>query len=503
VPAAASALKRWVIGAESLGNPPHSGPALLPTHRCRVNGRRRAELSAVFGRIFLERSMPPHEIKTILAQLREQGRAINAAAAAMSRDLSDDEVAKLEELAGQIEAREQELRQAEAAAAQRQRLAAAFAEAEPASTQQPHTPPAAATPVITQQHERSEDDPRAGFRTGQEFMRAVLRNGQGLAADARLAPLAAVGADEQRGNSDPAGGFLVPTAFAPNLLETGFEGDPTADYTMRMPMESASVTLQARTDKDHRTSVSGGFRVYRGSQASNHQSSVGAFEQITLKANPLTGLAYATDDLIQDSPISIAAIIEAGFRSEMGAKILAEKIHGSGVGEYEGILTSPALVTVAKESAQTDSTIVGKNIAKMRARCWGYDNAIWIANHDTIPQLLGAHIAGTNGDVAIFAPSMQQDVPNILLGRPIFFTEYASALGQTGDLICVNFSEYLEGNYQPIIGSSSIHVRFEASEQAFKFRARNDGRGWWRSPITPHKSAATLSPFVTLAARAS
>jgi len=49
--------------------------------------------------------------------------------------------------------------------------------------------------------------------------------------------------------------------------------------------------------------------------------------------------------------------------------------------------------------------------------------------------------------------------------------------------------------------AESVHVRFLNHERTFKFWMENDGRCWWRSAMTPKRSASTLSPFVTLATR--
>ena len=43
----------------------------------------------------------------------------------------------------------------------------------------------------------------------------------------------------------------------------------------------------------------------------------------------------------------------------------------------------------------------------------------------------------------LFNPSRGIDVPDTLLGRPIFFTEYAKTLGDEGDLILAVWSQYL------------------------------------------------------------
>jgi HK97 family phage major capsid protein len=90
-------------------------------------------------------------------------------------------------------------------------------------------------------------------------------------------------------------------------------------------------------------------------------------------------------------------------------------------------------------------------------------------------------------------------MPTSLLGRPIFYTEYLPTLGSAGDVLLCNWSQYIEGTYQPLQSAESIHVRFVNNERAFRFTMRNDGAPWWRSVLTP-KNGSTLSPYVTLAA---
>jgi hypothetical protein len=86
----------------------------------------------------------------------------------------------------------------------------------------------------------------------------------------------------------------------------------------------------------------------------------------------------------------------------------------------------------------------------------------------------------------------------MLLGRPIFYSEYASTIGDPGDLILGNWSQYLDGLYQPLQSAESVHVRFVEHERTFKFWVRNAGAPWWRSALTPAESTTTLSPFVVI-----
>lgn len=362
-------------------------------------------------------------------------------------------------------------------------------------------PPAgSSTPHIIVKGDASADDPKRGFSTPREFMFAVMQ-AKGRQIDQRLAPLrvAAAGSDEQGNYSDTYGGFLVPPAYLPGLKSVQAEGDPTAGRTMRIPMAGPRVVVNARTDKNHSSSVSGGLRVYRRAETDTVPSSRMAIEQVELNAHSLMGVAYATEEILTDSPQSFAALLETGFRDEFGAKILQEKLLGNGVGEYEGVLNAPCTISIAKEVGQSADTILYANIVKMRSRCWRYSNAIWLYNHDCLPSLI--NLADDFGRF-IWQPSARDGEPDLLLGRPAIATEYCDTVGDQGDIVLGNWAEYLEGEIGGISGAESMHVRFLEHERAFKFFTRNDGRCWWRTALTTRNSSNTLSPFVVLDARA-
>lgn len=382
-------------------------------------------------------------------------------------------------------------------------------------------------------HNRAEDDKRSrGFRSHREYLTAVAEaEGLRIVADVpdeRLRPLAVVDKEDKKSKGELA--FMLPEAYTPRsilaaagsdehgtytdtyggvavggpariagVLQTGFEGDPTAGRTMAIPMEKPSVEIMARTDKDHTTSVSGGFVVGRKAETVAASASRGGLEMITLKAASLFGFGYATEELLTDSPSSFIAIIDNGFREEFPATVLNEKIRGLGGNEFLGVLNSPALVTQDAENNQAADTIVGRNIIKMASRIWG--DFIWMANHDCKPQLYELQIPVGTAGALLYQPSKQEGFPDMMLGRPIFYNEFCSKLGDVGDVMGVNWSQFLEGLYQPLQSAESIHVRFDRHERAFKFWLRNAGAPWWRAPLTPKKSTVTLSPIVTLAAR--
>lgn len=385
---------------------------------------------------------------------------------------------------------------------------------------------------------RAENDPKRGFESHRDFMLAVMGaagtreraqlNDERLRAVAvadkddkqaagelafvlpqAFTPrgmLAAAGSDEQGGYSDRYGGIAVPTQVIPTLLSVGgaIGGDPTAGRTQPLPMGAPIVSIPALTDKNHTTSVSGGFTVTRKPETVSASPSRTEMEGVELKATGLFGLAFSSEELLSDSPISFAAIIQTGFERQFPAHLLNEKIRGKGGNEFLGVLNSPAKVAVAAEGGQAADTINATNILKMAARQWNLGNAIWIANHGARVQLATANIAvGTagSGGVLLYQPAREEGFPDMLWGRPVFYSEFASALGDEGDLMLVDWSQYLEGLYQPLQTAESVHVRFVNHERAFKSWVRNAGAPWWRSAVTPNKGADSLSPIVTLAAR--
>jgi len=388
-------------------------------------------------------------------------------------------------------------------------------------------------------HQRADDDPARGFETPRDFIMAVMKASRATSRDdlrdERLRPisligsdddiaagamafllprafnprfLAAVGSDEQGVYSDPHGGFLAREQVLPGILQLGMEDDPTAGRTQPIPMTAPTVKITARTDKDHSTSVSGGFTVSRKPETVAGDSSRGKLERIVLMASSLIGVAFETWELIQDSIVSFAAIIDAGMRDQFAHHMLGEKLRGLGGNEYLGVITDTggATISVAREAA---SKIRGIDITNMTKRLWRRRNAIWIANHDTKGEIsrlgLGVYDSGAtplSGAAILYRPSLAPGQPEILDGLPLFYSEYASQLGTAGDLVLSDWSQYLDGLYQPIQSAESMHVRFLNREQTFMLWLRNAGAPWWRSPLTPHKGTNTLAPFVILGAAA-
>ena len=293
----------------------------------------------------------------------------------------------------------------------------------------------------------------------------------------------------------------MPRSVMPGLMTVDPDDDPLDALTMDVPMESSKLDVNARVDKNHATSVSGGLVVTRRPETEDGVISRIKFEQITLTLTELFGVTFASGRVMRDSPMAFAALLNQGFSQEFASHRFSERLQGSGTGEPLGVL-SPAngsLVTIAKESSQAADTIVKGNIDKMAARAYKYSRSIWLANYNTLSSLLAMEDSG--GTLTQYF-RMSDGGTMMLLGRPLFLTEYCEPLGDKGDIVLGDWGEYLDGARGGVESASSIHVRFLANEEAFRFWMENDGKPWWTAPLTQKTGTVTRSPFVALANRA-
>jgi len=298
------------------------------------------------------------------------------------------------------------------------------------------------------------------------------------------------------------GGFLVQTDFATELLKNAYETGILAPKCKKIPISTNAngLKINALDDSSRANGARwGGIQTYWENEADQLIASKPKFRTMDLSLKKLTGLCYATDELLQDAS-ALQSVITQGFAEEFGFKIDDVILNGTGSGQPLGILNSPSLVTVEKENGQTDKLTV-ENLIKMWSRCWGRSrsNAVWYINQELEPYLYTLMV----GDKPVYIPAggLSEKPYGTLFGRPVVPLEQCSAAGSVGDIILGDLSQYLLIDKGGINAASSIHVRFLYDESVFRFIYRVDGQPIWNKPITPYKGSSTLSPFVTLAAR--
>lgn len=304
------------------------------------------------------------------------------------------------------------------------------------------------------------------------------------------------------------GGFLVGTDYGTALLNDAFETAQLPSLCSRMTMSAPSnkMSLPAIDETSRATgSRYGGVQVYMAHEANAVTASKPKFRMIELALNKMMGLTYLTDEIMQDATM-LEGWVRMMFAKEMGFKMDDLIMNGTGAGEPLGILNAGCLRSITKETGQVKDTIVLENVEKMFTFCRDKKNMVWLANEEILPQLMAMERAVGTGGTAVWIPqNSAAGAPNdTILGRQIKYIEQAAALGDVGDLMAVDLSQYLFVDKGDIQTASSIHVNFTTDETALRFTYRLDGQPIPAAAKTPFKGAtsATYSPFVATAARA-
>jgi HK97 family phage major capsid protein len=301
------------------------------------------------------------------------------------------------------------------------------------------------------------------------------------------------------------GGLLVPEEFRSQIMRLAMENSIVRPRATVIPMANSRTHIPAVDETSRVSSVFGGVVVYRTEEGAELTESAGTFASIKLDVTKQTALAHVPNELIRDWG-AFGAYLDATLPAAVGFYEDLDFISGTGVGSPLGALgtQNTAMITVAAASGQLASTIVWENIIGMYARMLpsSIPSAVWVASPDTFVQLATMALSVGTGGSAIWLTDGRNSPQLTLLGRPVIMTEKApSALGTVGDLSFVDFGMYLVGDYQAMTIDSSPHVKFTSDKTSFRAIARNDGRPWLNSPLTPHNNSATLSPFVNLATR--
>ena len=419
------------------------------------------------------------EMKAKREDARLKAMAVLNKAEAEDRFLSEEEQKDIDKYEEEIRAWDESIGRAEKLLA---------IEPEDRSTEKPEVKP---TPA--------KDNEKRFASFGEQLMAAYRAAMPGGKVDERLSTRAASGLNETTPSD---GGFLVQQDFVTELLKRTYETGILASKVKKIPISTNANGMKINAiDEDSRANGSrwGGVQTYWEGEADEITASKPKFRQMELSLKKLTGLCYATDELLQDAA-ALEAVIRQAFAEEFGFKIDDAILSGSGEGEPLGILNSGAIVTVAKEASQTDIITV-ENLIKMWNRLWSRSraNAVWYINQELEPYLYTLKI----GDKPVYIPAggLSEKPYGTLFGRPVVPIEQCSAAGEVGDIILADIGQYLLIDKGGIKSASSIHVRFLYDENVFRFIYRVDGKPIWTKPLTPYKGSATVSPFVTLAKR--
>lgn len=295
------------------------------------------------------------------------------------------------------------------------------------------------------------------------------------------------------------GGFLVPDEQSQQLWERTYDVGTLLQRCTPWPATKKKFIVPM-VDETSRANGSrfGGVTLSwtnDGDQITASKPKFGAREMIR---RSLKGLLDATEEMIEDVP-TLGATVERLFSLEAAFVLEDNIVNGSGAGVPLGVLNADCTIDVDPESGQAAGTVVGANIRKMYSRLWAPSKrrAVWLIDSGLCEQIYESSWDGAG------AVKWADDGTPLLMGRPIVETEYNPLTGSRGDIILGDFSEYFvaDGQGLSVAYSNLGPNNFEYGNGSFRFRFRVDGQPAWNTPTTPKSGGATVSPFVTLAAR--
>jgi HK97 family phage major capsid protein len=347
---------------------------------------------------------------------------------------------------------------------------------------------------------------KGGFSHFGQFaasVRSACLPGRGGAIDPRLTVQNAAASPIGSESIGEDGGFLVPPDFRTEIMQKVQDEDQLLSRTDMLTATSNAIVVPV--DETTPWETSAGVQAYWEAEMQALAGSKPKFQNASYRLNKLTALVNVTNELLEDAG-ALDGYLRRKAPQKINFKINRAIVAGTGVGQPQGIIGSPAAVGVAAEGGQTADTIVFANITKMWSRlyspCWS--RSVWLANQDTLPQLLGMGFPTSATAVPVFIPpgGLADSPYGRLMGRPIIFTEACETIGDKGDIILADLSQYMTAlKAGGIRLDTSMHLYFDYDEMAFRFIIRVAGAPWWSAPITPRASSTSLSCFVTLAAR--
>lgn len=304
------------------------------------------------------------------------------------------------------------------------------------------------------------------------------------------------------------GGFLLAPTFINEIFRIAHSQFNMMDECDVRQIAGPSVKYRSVAETSRATgSRRGGLTGYWVDEADTFTASKPTFRNGELKPHKLQVLYYATEELLADGGQFLTQEVANFAADEINFLTSNAIIDGSGAGQPRGVLSSPALVSVAKETGQGAATILYENVVKMwsRLHASSMPKAKWYINQSAFPQLQTMTLAvGTGGLPVYLPPAGASGAPyGTLFGRPVMPVEQCKALGTVGDILLMDMSQYIVATRGALQSAVSVHVEFLTDQQVFKFTFRVDGNTRWHTTLTPfNDTTKTQSPYVALAARA-
>ncbi len=354
-----------------------------------------------------------------------------------------------------------------------------------------------------------KDEGEAKFKSFGEQLRAIkdAAMSKGRVVDPRLVK------DEIKGvntETDADGGYAIQSDFIGNILDRAFERSEIVRRCRQYGVSQNSNRANWVTPDDSEDAakegvvVSGGVQAYWASEGQTVTPSKPKFLPRELKLGKIMGIAYVTEEALQDIPF-MAGYLEDSFSDAVNGLLTDGILNGKGevVGEArqpEGVLVSKAVVAVAKSGSEVTAKDLLAMRSRMRKKNWA--NAVWYM-HPDLEEVLPLLKDDAGNQLYFPAGGLSGSQYDTLLGRPIVYDEFLPGKGSYGEVLLADFNNYLLIKKGEERKEWSMHVEFLTDQQCFRIIMRVNGAPLDNRTYSVRNSTNKRGAFVALGTPAS
>lgn len=344
------------------------------------------------------------------------------------------------------------------------------------------------------------------------------------------------------------GGYTTPIAYQAQVFEVAAEESVLVSRATNVPLPARQVEYpvlnQYIVPKKGQAAWYGGVQIFRKGESTQRTEVDLSFRRLQFVANDLTAYTELSRDLVMDATIPIDAYVVRMIGEAIGWREDWEAFNGSGNGQFEGILASPALYSVTRHVVADQTAITAypmgtpflySDITQMKARMiprardpvWFihplsirfleqltdpaghfiYFPYAYVGQGTPAPQG-GGNYAGLSNQIG---GGITQTPSGYLLGNPVFLSEKVpppsatpQAVGHVyanaNDLIYVDCKSYWVGRRSGLEVGLSEHFKFDSDQLAIRAKMRNDAKFAQATPITLTDGVNQVSGLVGLTA---
>jgi HK97 family phage major capsid protein len=300
------------------------------------------------------------------------------------------------------------------------------------------------------------------------------------------------------------GGFLVPAEFRAQLMAAQAEKGIVRQRASIIRMNRRQIDIPV-LDQTGTTAGSphwfGGAAFYWAEEAAEKTVTDFDFRKVQLVAHKLIGYTRASDELVDDSAISLGDFISGPLGFAGGVAWMEDYafLRGTGAGQPLGVINAGATITVAR---QQQLGVTYTDLVNMLEDFLPGANGVWVIHQSVMSNLLTMQDnAGGAGTGTYIWGSTTDGVPSRLLGYPVVWTEKVPRIASAGDVGLYDFSYYLIGDRQATTIESTQYDYWRYDQTSWRVVHRVDGQPWLSAPLTLQDGTSQVSPFVILGAK--